>query len=228
MEKAFSSLPDECWAPGATWFIDIGGAPIPYFLGILGYLRNKFPSPQLTIFNPTGTYGEEPWKYSFTSGLDTHMWVPYLWGHPELILPRTYVFLLGFEGERSYEVFYQCEPDRVKALVAKPGYESEYEGMPISRNKLFLEETALSGSSLIEANAADPVETWTKLEQVVAEEKDKSNVVFVPLGPKAHAFGSGLCALTDGAPAVLYHMPRTYRVRDVKRGRHLWKYEISL
>jgi len=105
LEKIISSVPPNCWTPDANWFVDIGGASIPYFLGILAYLRDMFPCPKLTIFNPTADYGTEEMEYTFTSGFDKNIWVPRLWGRPDPILPWTYIFILGFDGNRSYEVF---------------------------------------------------------------------------------------------------------------------------
>ncbi len=97
---------------------------------------------------------------------------------------------------------------------------------------MFLKESGLWRENgeydVIESDAADPIETLRKLEKVVKDEKGKSNVCFVPLGTKAHALGSGLCALADGAAAVLYNMPRAYSLRDVNRGKYLWKYQITL
>lgn len=232
LEKLISWVPADCWKPEANWFIDLGGSPIPYFLGLLGYLRDIFPCPRLTIFNPTGDYEKEKEGYSFTYGFDKNIWVPRLWGRPDPALPWTYVFLLGFEGSRSYEVFFRCEPDNVLALYGKPGYKPGYEVESIKRNEMFLKESGLwvgnETYNIIESDAADPIETWCKLEKVVEGARGKSNVCFVPLGPKAHALACGLCALADGAAAVLYNMPRAYSLRDVNRGKYLWKYQITL
>jgi len=218
------------WRMGAKWFIDLGGSPIPYFLGLMAYLRGMFPCPKLTIFNPTGDYGEKRQGYSFTSGFDKNIWVPRLWGRPDPTLPWSYVFLLGFEGERSYEILYRCEPDKSRALVADPGYKQGYESEPIHANEMFLKESGLWGDNpkyeVIKTDASNPIATWKELEKICTDEYGKANVCFVPLGPKAHALGSGLCALTNGVPAILYHMPRAYSIRDVKRGEYLWKYEI--
>ncbi len=106
LEKLLSWVPADCWKAEASWFIDLGGSPIPYFLGLLGYLRDIFPCPRLTIFNPTGSYEKEKEGYTFTYGFDKNLWIPRLWGQPDPALPWTYIFLLGFEGSRSYEVFF--------------------------------------------------------------------------------------------------------------------------
>ena len=40
LEKLLSWVPADCWKSEASWFIDLGGSPIPYFLGLLGYLHS--------------------------------------------------------------------------------------------------------------------------------------------------------------------------------------------
>lgn len=232
LRNIFSVIPISCLHPESHWFVDISGSPIPYFLGLLGFLRDIFPRPKVTIFNPTGHYPEHKEGYSFTRGFDKLIWIPRFWGQPSPALPRTYVFLLGFNGNRSYEVFYKCEPDHTKALVSSPGYEEEYEKEAINRNEHFLKESGLltegKEPTVIKSDAANVVDTWKKLEAIVDAERDKSNVIFVPLGPKAHALGCGLSALSDARSSILYHLPRSYEVRDVKRGKFLWKYDITL
>ena len=232
LRTILGQVPSACFVPEARWLIDLGGSPIPYFLGLLGCLRDMFPRPKVTVFNPTGDYGEEKGGYAFTSGFDRNIWIPRMWGYPNPMLPWTYVFLLGFDGSRTYDVSYRCEPQYVKALIGAPGYREGYEDEAISQNKAFLEEHGLliaDGSpDVLKADAANPIETWVVLQELVNEYRGRTNICIVPLGSKGHALGGGLCALANSAPAVLYHMPRTYSVRDVKRGRYLWKYEVTI
>jgi hypothetical protein len=155
-----------------------------------------------------------------------------MWGYPNPALPWTYIFLLGFEGSRSHDVLYKCEPQYVKAVLGSPGYQQDYEEEAILRNMTFLKESGLFTDTIhddvYKADAANPVQTWSILQDLVNEHRSKTNICFVPLGTKGQALGSGLCALANSSPAVLYHMPRTYSVRDVKRGKYLWKYEINI
>jgi len=232
LKAILKQIPSVCFVSEAKWLIDLGGSPIPYFLGLLGYLRDMFPRPKLTIFNPTGYCVQADGGYAFTSGFDRNIWVPRMWGYPDPALPWTYVFLLGFEGARSHDVLYRCEPQYMKALIGAPGYQQDYEEEAISRNKTFFRECGLLSEdgvpNVLKADAANPVQTWAVLQDLVKKHRNKTNICFVPLGSKGHALGSGLCALANSIPAVLYHMPRTYVVRDVKRGKYLWKYDIDL
>ena len=231
LKKILISIPNKCLTLDANWFLDLGGCPTPYFLGIMGFLRDTFPRPKLTLFNPTGFYSDNVEEFTFTSGFDKNIWIPRLWGRPDPNADRTYIFLLGFDGERSYEVFYRCEPDKVRAIVGYPGYELEYSDVPLKKNELFLKASGLFEEPLspkvVRSNAADPIETWQKL-KIIVSDIGISNIVFVPIGPKAHALACGLFALTDNVPSVLYHLPRTYSIRDVTRGKFIWKYEITL
>ncbi len=232
LEIFLKRVPVDCWQPQATWFIDLGGAPISYFIGLLGYLRDMFPRPKLTLFNPTGDYGEEKHGYTFTSGFERNMWIPRLWGHPDPTLEWLYIFLLGFEGSRSMEVYNLCEPHSIKALIGSPGYLPIYEEIALKTNERLLRNTSLwigdEQPDVIKTNAADPVQTWVVLQKLVKEYQNQFNICFVPLGTKGHALGACLCALASSTPAILYHLPRSYTISDTKRGEYIWKYEVTL
>lgn len=228
LDAIMGYAPQTSLRPGARWFIDITGAPKPYFLGLLGRLRQRVSAPTLSLFYCTGYYekgGQADDPYSFTSGPDRYIWVPWLWGRPDPALPWTYIFLLGFEGQRSRDVFERFEPRYVKAVIGKPGYRPCYDRIAEEANAAFLKEAR---PLRIYTNPGDAVETWKRLESVVSRSLRRSNVCFVPLGSKPHALGAGLAALAEGSPAVLYLMPRAFTVRDIPRGNYVWIYEISM
>lgn len=232
LRKIFSKIPQSSFRRNTNWFIDISGASTPFFLSTVAHLLKAFPSPSLVLFNPTGSYKDgTSYGFRFTSGFDRNIWIPSLWGQQDPSLPWTYVFLLGFNGDRSYEVLYRCEPKKVKALIGNPGYQKSYVAAAIKKNDTFLRQCGLWSDDgkhdLIMADASNPIDSWKKLQEIVIEERNRTNICFVPLGPKAHALGSGLCAITDGKSAVLYSIPRTYIVKDVPRGEYIWKYEIT-
>lgn len=211
-----------------NWFVDMAGAPKPYFLGLLGYMRYQFRSPKSTFFYPTADYekgSRSNEEYLFTIGLDHYMWIPYLWGRPNPTLPWTYIFLLGFEGNRSYEIYDRFEPPVVEALIGKPGFKPEYTNIVKKNNEHFLDEAK---PKLIYSNAADSVETFNKLINRIEELKTNSNICFVPLGSKPHALGAALASLTDGSSSILYLMPRSFKVRDIPRDKYFWLYKIML
>lgn len=209
-------------------FFDISGCPKPYFLGLLGYMRYKHMSPKFTLFYPEGDYekGSTPnIAHSFTAGFNRYMWIPYLWGRPNPDLPWNYIFLLGFEGGRSHEIYDRFEPSLVEALIGKPGYRPEYTDITIIENKLFLEEAK---PKRLYSDAADPAITGEILLERIKENKTRSNICFVPLGTKPHSLGAALASLTDGSSSILYLMPRSFTIRDTPRGKHIWLYDITL
>jgi len=232
--KLTSQIPNNCFQFGSKWFYDLGGSPIPYFLGLIAHVRNGFPRPQITLFNPTGDYDTGNFGYDFTSGFDKNIWVPYLWGNVNPNLPRMYVFLLGFDGERSYDILNKCEPDMIKVVIAKPGYKKIYEDLVITRNQGFLRESGimigdnLDKENVFELDASNLIDTWQVLDQLYEEINNRANLVFVPLGTRGQALGCGLCSLSNQKPSVLYHIPQTWIVKNVNRGSVLWKYDLIL
>ena len=239
VEKTFSAIlskiPAGALSPDAEWFIDMVGSPKPYILALLGYLRRQVLSPRLCMFHPSGHYEAHESTldaFTFTSGFDRYIWVPWLWGMPIPAAPWAYFFLLGFEGNRSYEIYTQFEPRYTLSLVGNPGYRKKYYLRALQANRRFFDE---SSPVKIEAHASDVVLAWEKIRDAFAKiERDevrknqRINKCIVPLGPKPHALAGCLAALCDPACSVLYLMPRTYKVHDVKPGDTVWRYEITL
>jgi len=221
-------IPFSEYSEDKKWFIDTSSSPKPYFLGLLAYLRDKVFSPRITMFNSTAQYekSNDPQEaFSFTEGFGQYIWMPWLWGRPDPRLPWTYLFLLGFEGDRSLGTYDIFEPDRVKAVISDPGYQENYPNEAKARNRQFLEEVC---PEILYTNAGDAVETWVKIDKFIAEDRSNSNICFVPLGPKPHSIGACLSALTDGSPAIMYLMPKSHKIRDVPRGEFVWRYEIKM
>ncbi len=140
-------------------------------------------------------------------------------------MPWRYVFLLGFEGQRSLQTYERFEPKYVSALIGKPGYWPNYEGVARSKNAGFIK---LASPKIICANAGDAVETWARLEKHLGDMGGGANTCIVPLGTKPHALGGGLAALSSGTIGVQYLMPSSFNVRDVKRGKYLWLYKVQM
>lgn len=228
LKDILARIPKSSFAPDKRWFVDTSVSPKPYFLGLLGNLRQRIESPQLVLFNSTGHYEKvlDPREaFSFTEGFEEYLWIPWLWGRRNPRLPWTYVFLLGFEGDRSYGTYERFEPEYIKALISKPGYRPNYPREVEERNRQFLEEAC---PQIVYADAADAVESWSRIDESLEKDRQKTNICIVPLGPKPHALGGCLSSLTDGVPALLYLMPRSFKVRDIPRGDYIWKYELTL
>jgi len=168
---------------------------------------------------------DNPEYLGFTSGFDRYVWVPYCWGLPDPSLPWTYIFALGFEGHRSLAVYDRFQPDKVKALIGRPSVSAEYDGLAERQNQSFLKDTS---AEISYANAADATAAWKAIEEAISSERQSSNICLVPLGTKPHGIACGLASLSDGAPGVLYHMPRSYRVRDVTAGEYSWLFRVTV
>lgn len=210
----------------ARWFVDFSGSPKPHFLGIIARLFRQTHAPRLTLFHPTAVYTEEAKTgFSFTKGFDKYIWVPGLCGRPDARKPWTYIFLLGFEGERSYETYCRFEPEHVMALIGRPGYKPNYVRVAKEKNRAFLDEAR--PEPILYANAGDAVATWRTLSKAIEKVKDEKNVCIVPLGTKPHALGGALAALAAEAVGVLYLMPRAWAFRDVVPGEYVWRYDLS-
>lgn len=212
--------------------IDISGSPKPFYLSILASFRRRVFPPGIHIFHSSGEYkkpsgGED---YSFTFGFDKDIWIPGFWGDFEPSLETSYIFLLGFEGNRVLSVLYKEEPESFYGLIGDPGYFPKYTEISKKRNSEFLEiiDRAFGEDHLIYADAGDAVETWRKLQEKFEPIQDRYNLCIVPFGTKPHAIGAALYALTSWTPSIMYKVPKRYEYNDTKRGDYIWLYKIKL
>lgn len=229
--KIINSIPEELYKSTSKWFIDLGGAPTPYFLGLLGFLKNQSLPPLITIFNPTGNYGSinnDDQVFHFTSGFEKNTFIPNYWGIKDQALPRKYIFMLGHDDYRCFKIYEQQEPDEIEVFIAYPGYKPEYVEIAIERNKKFITECGIKESEINKSCAGNISDTINKLKTIISIARDKKNICLVPLGVKAHALSCGICSLAEVFPSVLYNMPKTYEIKDINVGDKIWKYEITL
>jgi hypothetical protein len=229
--KIINTIPKELFNYDSKWFIDLGGAPTPYFLGLLGFLKNISLPPLITLFNPTGYYdivNNENQVFHFTSGFEKNIFIPYYWGKRDDALPRKYIFMLGHDEYRSHKIYEQQEPDEIEVFITSPGYKPEYDEIALKRNKQFLNECGIKESEINKSCAGNISDTITKLRNIINNCNHSKNICLVPLGVKAHALSCGICSLAEVYPSVLYNMPKTYEIKDTKVGDKIWRYEIIL
>ena len=180
--KIINSIPKEGYSYNSKWFIDIAGAPTPYFLGLLGILKNISLPPIITIFNPTGCYTNNNQVFHFTSGFEKNIFIPNFWGIRDDALPRKYIFMLGFDEYRSYKIYVEQEPDEIEVFITSPGYKPEYETIALERNKNFLNECEIKESEINKSCAANISDTINKLKKIITESKHKKNICLVVKG----------------------------------------------
>lgn len=227
LSSIIKKVPRAAFSSGSRWFIDMAGSPKPYFLGICAYVRRMIGAPALTFFHASGDYERGNAlddAYSFTDGFDRYMWVPFLWGRPDRTRSWTYFFLLGFEGNRSLDIWERFEPKHAEAVIGNPGYKPEYVKIAKRKNAHFLRRAK---PKILFADAADAVQAWRKLDARISKVCQKSNVCLVPLGTKPHALASALVALANCSSSVMYLMPRSFAVRDIHPGKFVWLYKVS-
>jgi hypothetical protein len=193
--------------------IDITVLTKPYFFLLFKVLREKF---NLCLFYVIYT---EPEKYKskssnkneiiLTEGLDRIESIPAFWGssaNPKDAL----IVILGFEGKRSLEVFYNINPEMSYAINGFPSFQPGWHKISIENNLRFLRESGAS-SLLFFAPAVDPFETKRVVCQIAKEIGQDFNIVIAPLGTKMQAFGVLLCALQNPSIKVIYPFPSVYK-----------------
>ncbi len=196
--------------------VDITVFTKPYFFLLFKVLQEKF---NLCRFHVIYT---EPEKYKsktstnkeiiLTEGLDRIESMPGFVGssvNPKDVL----IVILGFEGKRSIEVFYNVNPELTYAVNGFPSFQPGWHKISLEANLQFLKESGAS-NHLLFAPAVDPFETKKVLSQIAKETKENdknSNIIIAPLGTKMQAFGVLLYTFENKAIKVIYPFPSVYK-----------------
>lgn len=220
-------------------FIDITGAPLIYSVALTKFLFRLFPVPEISLLNVSGHYalrGEE----QFSEGEQYDMFIPGFYGNPDHSLPQHYVFLLGYDGERSLNIYRENLPEKISVIVPSPGYEEGNDTNTISNNKEFFMETGfiLKGDTLPRnysrnrtiyyIDVSDITAVEEQVQKIYDEDKDHYEIRLVPLGPKPHAIGAALSAVFNNDISIIYQVPRKYYMSEIPAGNMMWVYDLQL
>lgn len=224
-----SLIPKEVIFNGAKWFIDITGIPNIYLLSLFKRFKKIFPSPELYLLNVSGDYQANDGKVHkhFSEGISRDIYIPYYEGEPNFSKPWNYIFLLGFEGERSLSILKKCDPDFCNVIVADPGYANNYKELALEQNECFLKELSLKDEDLSYIDVGKIINVYDKIGQIETNLKSEMNICIVPLGSKPHALGAGIYALIHPEVSIMYQIPQKYYLKEIKRGKYIWLYKIK-
>ena len=230
IEIILNSIPNEVVFNKANWFLDITGEPSIYSVALLKSIKQIFPPPVLYYFNVSGIYDSQDNNVHkhFSEGISGDIYIPNFHGRPDYSKPWKYIFLLGFEGERSLSILKKCEPLSYEVIVANPGYLDKYEDQAIKNNECFLRELGFVSpdSDVINIDVGDAVTVFNRIKEIFKEIQGKMNLCIVPLGPKPHSLGAGFFGLVNNEVSIMYQVPHKYFLKESKRGKYIWLYEI--
>lgn len=229
IQLIISNIPSESLFYGAKWFIDITGEPSIYSVSLLKSIKQLFPSPLLLMLNVSGIYATESNRTHthFSEGIREDIRIPFYEGNPDYSKPWKYIFLLGFEGERSLSILKLNEPASCEVVVAQPGYEEQYAEEPIKKNECFLRELSYEKDDIIYTDIGDVISLINIFNGIYLETKKEMNLCIVPLGPKPHALAAGLFGIINPEISIMYQVPHKYYLKESKRGKYMWLYKIN-
>lgn len=214
-------------------FLDITGVPLIYSVALLKFLFRLFPTPDISILNVSGRYKERGAE-QFSEGEQYDMYIPGYFGSPDHSLPKHYVFLLGYDGERSLNIFLDNLPEKASVIIPSPGYDVDNDKNTINNNKEFLMEIGYSptvqkkNSNVFRIDISDVVAVKEKIETLFEENNGKYEIRLVPLGPKPHAIGAALAAMYNNNISIMYQVPRKYYMSEVPAGDKMWLYDFKV
>ena len=196
--------------------VDITVFTKPFFFLLFKVMRETF---NLRRFHVVYT---EPEKYKgknsnkreiiLTEGLDRIEPMPGFIGSS--VNPKdALIVILGFEGKRAIEIFYNVNPELTYAINGFPSFQPGWHKISLEANLRFLKESGAS-DYLFFAPATDPFETRITVSQIVKkiqEYNEDLNIVIAPLGTKIQAFGVLLYVLQENTVKVIYPFPSVYK-----------------
>lgn len=243
-----SSIPRKLFTTDAKFFIDISGTPLIYTVALLRFFKLSFPSPVLYLLNVSGDYdNQEKGQPQFTRGVRENIFIPGYFGDANHASPYLYIFLLGYEGERSYNIFRENDPYLLEVFIPNPGYEEGNHLRTIRYNKDFLKETEYivelcnesddgtnsfkyaetKGKSMFHIPVEDIGCVCDTILKIFEDNKNEARIRLVPLGPKPHAIGAGLAGLIEDKISIMYQAPIAYSMNKVKAGEKMWVHKIK-
>lgn len=219
-------------------FMDVTGAPLIYSVALTKFLFRLFPVPGVSLLNVSGRYAERG-EQQFSEGEQFDIYIPGYFGNPDHSKQLHYVFLLGYDGDRSLNIYRSNLPDKVSVIVPSPGYETGNDRNTISNNRDFLLETGYylmddklprkysRNKNLYLIDISDITAVMRRIEEIYEEDKDNYEIRLVPLGPKPHAIGAALAAVFNNEISIVYQVPRKYFMSEIPCGDNMWLYDLE-
>ena len=194
--------------------IDISTFTKSYFFLLIKILKEVYNCSKLYIvYTEPQNYSknDENAQYVLTQGLDRIEPLPGFTGSSKKNKDAL-VIILGFEGNKAYEVFDEVNPDISYAINGFPSFQSGWHQISLENNKRFLTESQ-AYKNLFFSPSLDPFETEKQLSKIVNrinDESSENNIVISPLGTKMQALGVLLYAIKNKDVKVVYPFPSYY------------------
>ena len=196
--------------------IDITVFTKPYYFLLIKTLCSEYSIGQLDImYSEPEHYGSKPGTVGavvLTEGLDRIETIPGFTGSSSGT-EEALVVLMGFEGNRSLDVFRAVNPTTTYAVNGFPSFRPGWDRISLDANLRFLRESS-AYDALYFAAAIDPFETRDTLgliEATIRERNPDSSIVIAPLGTKTQALGVLLHAIRSPGVKVIYPFPSHFR-----------------
>jgi hypothetical protein len=212
-------------------FVDLSTIPRYLSLGILGYGLKNGILRSIVFGYSEGCYSDAtPSSVAqelFTEGGWRAIPIPGLWGEWEPYRERHYVVSVGFEGVKTRQFVSRSEPDKVSVLFPDPAVQVGYEAVALQCNARLVTEFSIPDSRVIRAHATDLNATLKSLSDAAIENFETDNLTYICCGTKPHSLAMAIRAAVLQEPAVLYMVPESHKVSEVKPNGNYWRYEIA-
>ena len=151
-------------------------------------------------------YDEQP----VASGANRMDVIPTFAGQHHPRAETVLLVLLGYEGDRSFSLYEQIEPDYCYLGYPHPPYNKEWVNRDKEQNRDII--AVVGENKLVAIESKNPVIVTEILEKRFKEFKDKSkNIVISPMGTKPQAVGVFFYYIKSGYyPTIMYSNPKSH------------------
>lgn len=193
----------------------------PHFFLLLKYLVSRHLNELYLLYTEPSGYEE------FTRGTILAEEIPGFSGTRDMTKKDALIILLGFEGDRAFEILNETSPNLTIPINGFPAYRPEYKDKSIVENKSLLEEEDIF-KNLRFAPANDPFETKNTIKKIYLEFYNDYNLSIAPIGTKPMALGSCLFALEHEDCRLIYPYPREYMPKSSRGMGKTWLYIVKI
>lgn len=203
---------------------EISSCPRRFILFLLIACLKKEFVKKISFFYSEGEYSDDfeeglgEWEISELTEIDN----PFSYSHKNL-----FILSSGFEEKKYRREISNYEPENIGILLPYPGFIDKYSIRAKKICKQLKKEFNIPKENIIHADAGDAISAWEQLKKDCLN-KNNSNIIYFPFGPKPHVLAMGIHAYLQKNCHLMYRIPKSgYNKSEVKSIDQFWEYEIK-
>jgi hypothetical protein len=210
--------------------IDMSAMPRFFTLGATALGLNENVAEYVDVLYSEATYGKsfdlEPVAIPEHVGGWEALAVPRLEGDWYPGSSRHFLVSVGFEANKVARLADRWDPDIISVLFPRPGTGPDHEERALRANADWIRQFDVPESRILDCSPSDAVLAWKTIARHLDVNVGSENVYCLLCGPKPHALGMALFAMSRERPAVMYVRPTLHEEKDISPNGTFWRYRL--